>query len=134
MSSNRQATLNYSFDNLSSRQQDQFLEVAPSGTTFSDLPRGDTVEDFVWDIAPGGFFTSSQEVLDALFNGSFFVRILSDNFPEGEIEAFIQRTGSFGGVEISEDVLTEQQVDIDIIRFLNQSTFCLLYTSPSPRD
>lgn len=120
---NTQAFLSYSFDNLSSTQQDQFLELAPSGTTFSDLPRGNVVTDFVFDIAPGGFFTTSQEVLDALFEGNFFVRILSGDFPQGEISAVIQSTNNFGGVEIPDDVLTEQQVDIDIIRFLNQTTF-----------
>ena len=120
---NQQATLNYSFTSLSSRQQDQFLDLAPSGITFADLPAGNEVNDYVWNIEPGGFFTSSQEVLDALFNGNFFVRILSDNFPQGEIVAVIQRTGTFGGVEIPEEVLTPAQVDRDIIRFLNQSTF-----------
>ena len=120
---NQQATLNYSFTNLSSTQQDQFLDLAPSGITFDDLPRGDTVNDYVWEIEPAGIFTTSQEVLDALFSGNFFVRILSENYPQGEIIAFIQRTGSFGGVEIPEQDLTPEQVDRDIIRFLNQSTF-----------
>ncbi len=120
---NQQATLNYRFDNLSSPQQDQFLDLAPSGTTFADLPPGNIANNFVWGITPGGFFSTSQEVLDALFNGNFFVRILSDNFPEGEIIAFIQRAGASGGVEIPDEVLSQQQVDIDIIRFLNQSTF-----------
>jgi len=120
---NRQAVLNYNFQNLSSRQQDQFLDIAPSGNTFSNLPRGAVVDDFVWSIAPGSFFTSSQEVLDALFAGNFFVRILSDDFPEGEIRASIERTTGVGGVEIPEEDLTQAQVDRDIIRFLNQSTF-----------
>ena len=120
---NQQATLNYSFTNLSSTQQDQFLDLAPSGITFADLPRGNTVNDHVWDIEPAGIFTTKQEVLDALFSGSFFVRILSANYPQGEIIAFIQRTDTFGGVEIPEQELTPEQVDRDIIRFLNQSTF-----------
>ena len=119
----RVATLNYSFDNLSSDQQDQFLDVAPSGTTFTDLPRGNTVTDFPIDIAPGGFFSTEQEVLDALLEGSFIVRILSDSFPEGEISAVIQQAGDFSGPEIVEEDLTQEQVDIDIIRFLNQTTF-----------
>lgn len=120
---NQQATLNYIVTNLSSTQQDQFLDLAPSGITFADLPRGATVSDFVWEIEPGGIFTTSQEVLDALFSGNFFVRILSENHPEGEIIAFIQRADTFGGVEIPEQDLTPEQVDRDIIRFLNQSTF-----------
>ena len=120
---NQQAILNYDFENLSSTQQDQFLDLAPSGVTFTDLPRGNAVVDYVWDIEPGGFFTTSQEVVDALFSGNFFVRILSDNFPQGEIVAVIQRAAEFGGVEIPEGELNPEQVDRDIIRFLNQSTF-----------
>lgn len=119
----RVATLNYSFDNLSSGQQDQFLDIAPSGTTFADLPRGNEVVDYQWSIAPGGFFSTNQEVLDAIIDGNFFVRILSDNFPEGEISAVIQSADSSGGEEVPEEELTQQQVDRDIIRFLNQSTF-----------
>ena len=87
------------------------------------MPRGNTVENFILEIRPGGFFTVNQEVLDALFNGNFFVRILSDNFPEGEIIAVIQRFGETNGEEIPEEELTLEQIDRDVIRFLNQSTF-----------
>ena len=120
---NRQATLNYSFENLSSVQQDQFLELSPSGTTIDNLPRGNSVTDLVWDITPAGFFTTSQEVLDALFAGDLYVRILSTDFPQGEIVAFIQRSGGSNGEVIVEEPLTETQVNLDVIRFLNQSTF-----------
>jgi len=120
---NQQAILNYSFENLSSTQQDQFLELAPDGNTILDLPRGNTVSNYVWNIAPGGVLTSKQQVIDELFNGNFFVRILSENFNQGEISAFILRSGVLTGEEIPEEELTSEQVDIDIIRFLNQSTF-----------
>ena len=120
---NRQARLSYSFRDLSSEQQDQFLDLAPGGTTFDDLPRGNSVTDYVWDIVPNGFLTTSQDVLDALIEGNFFVRILSDDFPQGEIAAFILRSDNDGGVEIPEEALTPEQVDVDIVRFLNQATF-----------
>ncbi|MBO1256166.1 DUF1800 family protein [Alteromonas sp. 5E99-2] len=120
---NQTATLNYNFQNLSSKKQDQFLDIAPSGVTYADLPKEDRVENFVFEIRPGGIYTVNQEVLDALFNGNFFVRILSDDFPEGEIIAAIQRFGESKGQEILEEKLTIDQIDRDVIRFLNQSTF-----------
>ena len=120
---NQRGILNYNFNNLSSVQQDQFIDLAPDGTTFIDLPRGNTVSNFIWDISPNGILTTRQEVLDELFNGNFFVRILSENFNQGEIAAFILRAGVLPGVEIPEQALTPEQVNVDIIRFLNQSTF-----------
>ena len=118
---NENATLNYNFSNLSAVQTDQHIHLAPSGTILKDVHASGSVYDFSWDLAPGGIFVTEQAMLDALFNGEFYLNIHTANYPSGEISATMVYDA---GVEPpAETVLTAADVDRDIIRFLTQATF-----------
>ena len=118
---NDNASLNYNFSNLTAVQTDQHIHLAPSGTVIKDVNATGSVYDFAWDLAPGGIFSTEQAMLDALFNGEFYLNIHTANYPAGEISAtFIYDAG----VEPPEQTeLTADDVDRDIIRFLTQATF-----------
>jgi|GEM_PF-411406 len=118
---NENASLNYNFSNLSAEQTDQHIHLAPSGTILKDVHATGSVYDFSWDLAPGGIFVTEQAMLDALFNGEFYLNIHTANYPSGEISATMVYDA---GVEPpAETVLTAADVDRDIIRFLTQATF-----------
>ena len=126
--SNTRAKLSYSFDNLSGGQQGQFIDAASGGSASADLPSGSSVVEYVFDIKPNAALETRQETLDALLRGNLSVRILSAEFPEGEISAVIQRDENsivefIPEADVTQENLSQEQVDIDIIRFLNQSTF-----------
>ena len=76
---------------------------------------------------PGGIFTTKQQMLDALFNGEFYVNVHSADNPGGEIYAHLS-FDAFAEPPIQEE-LTVAGVDYDIVRFLNQATF-----GATPRD
>lgn len=118
---NDNASLNYNFSNLTAVQTDQHIHLAPSGTVIKDVNATGSVYDFEWDLAPGGIFSTEQGMLDALFNGEFYLNIHTATYPAGEISAtFIYDAG----VEPPEQTeLTADDVDRDIIRFLTQATF-----------
>ena len=118
---NEQALLSYEFTGLSSTQTDQHIHLAPSGTVIKDIQATGEVYNYVWDLEPGGPFTSKQQMLDTLFDGLFYLNIHTANYPNGEIYATFQYDED---VEPPEDsLLTEADIDRDIIRFLTQATF-----------
>jgi uncharacterized protein (DUF1800 family) len=123
---NSKGTLTYTYANLGTQRTDQHIHLWPSGTIIHDIKDEDlqssgNVSDYEWNIEPGGIFTNKQQMLDALFNGEFYINIHSAAFPGGEILAHLVFDAS---AEPPEQLpLTEQDVDIDIIRFLTQATF-----------
>ncbi|MBV33669.1 MAG: hypothetical protein CMK36_09590 [Porticoccaceae bacterium] len=132
---NDAGVLNYSFSNLASTRTDQHIHMLPSGTIVRDIEELLLDEDghlssFTWDMAPGGIYTTEQQVLDALFEGKFYINIHTANYPNGEISATLvfdanvnAPTDSGGGELTNYASLTETEVDSDVVRFLNQSTF-----------
>lgn len=113
--------LSYSFANLGSVQTDQHVHLAPSGVKVKEIESSGFLSSYVWDLAPGGIFVNQQQMLDALFNGEFFVNIHTANYPGGEIFATLVYDATVDAPE--ETPLTTEQVDQDILRFLTQSTF-----------
>lgn len=118
---NEQAELNYTFSDLGAIQTDQHIHLAPAGSMIKDIEFTGTVSDYQWDLAPGGIFTTEQQMLDALFEGQFFVNIHTADYQQGEISAAINYDANVEPPE--ETLLTAADVDRDIIRFLNQATF-----------
>lgn len=127
--------LNYNFSNLGSIRTDQHIHMQPSGTIVRDIEESLLDEDghlsaFTWDMAPGGIYTTEQQVLDALFEGKFYINIHTADYPNGEISATLVFDANVnappdlggGGVPITAS-LTKTEADSDVIRFLNQSTF-----------
>jgi hypothetical protein len=89
---NDKGTLTYTYANLGTQRTDQHLHLSPSGTIIHDIKDEDlqssgNVSDYEWDLAPGGIFTTKQQMLDALFNGEFYINVHSADFPGGEIYA-----------------------------------------------
>ncbi len=118
---NEQALLSYEFSGLGSEQTDQHIHLAPSGTMIKDIEHLGALSNYVWDLSPGGPFTSKQQMIDALFEGKFFLNIHTAEYPAGEISATLNFDVS---VEPPSDTtLTIEDIDRDIIRFLNQATF-----------
>lgn len=118
---NQQGLLNYNISNLSTLQTDQHIHLAPSGTVIKDIEEKGNINNYTWDLSPGGIFVTKQQMLDALFNGEFFINIHTANYPHGEISA---QLNFHQNVEPPEQTaLTVDDVDSDIIRFLNQATF-----------
>jgi uncharacterized protein (DUF1800 family) len=114
--------MNYTFSNLTSQQVDQHIHLT-NGPILKDVEFSGPVFEFPWDLslANGAPFNTEQELLDALFEGRVFVNIHTANFPAGEIKAVFVYDSSVTPPPTSE--LTEQEVDLDIVRFLNQATF-----------
>ena len=118
---NERATLSYEFTGLSSEQTDQHIHLAPSGTMIKDIEHMGSVYNYTWDLAPGGPFTSKQQMLDSLFSGAFYLNIHTANYPNGEIFASFTYDENIAPPENS--LLTSEDRERDIIRFLNQATF-----------
>ncbi|MDB4077079.1 DUF1800 family protein [Porticoccaceae bacterium] len=118
---NDSGRLSYSYANLGSVQTDQHVHLAPSGVKVKEIESSGFLSSYVWDLAPGGIFVNEQQMLDALFNGEFFVNIHTANYPGGEIFATLVYDATVEAPE--ETPLTAEQVDQDILRFLTQSTF-----------
>ena len=118
---NDNGLLSYSFSNLGSQQTDQHIHLAPSGTMIKDIETLGNLSNFDWDLAPGGIFRTEQEMLDTLFDGSFYVNIHSANYPSGEISAPLSYQASV--IPETSTELSAEEVDQDILRFLNQATF-----------
>lgn len=123
---NSSGRLTYTYTNLGTQRTDQHMHLWPSGTIVHDIKDEDlesngNVSDYVWDLSPGGVFTNKQQMLDALFNGEFYINVHSADFPNGEISAHL----IYDAVAEPPDQgdLTADEVDADIIRFLNQATF-----------
>lgn len=118
---NNSALITYSFYDLTSTQTDQHIHLFPSGAVIKDIePTGD-VTNYSWNLAPGGIFTTRQQLLDALFDGELYLNIHTSNYPSGEISASFLYQSDVAPPENIE--LTEEEVDRDILRFLSQATF-----------
>ncbi len=118
---NNQAKLSYTFSDLTTIQTDQHIHLAPAGSMIKDIEFTGPQTNYLWDLAPGGIFTTEQQMLDTLFEGKFFVNIHTANYQQGEISAAITYDAN---VEPPVDSpLSEEDVDRDIVRFLNQATF-----------
>ena len=114
--------LNYAFSNLASKQVDQHIHLI-NGPILKDIEFSGSVSDYPWDLslANGAPFQTEQELLDALFQGRVFVNIHTANDPGGEIMVVFAYDSSVTPPPTS--TLTAEEVDLDIIRFLNQATF-----------
>ena len=114
--------MNYTFSNLTSQQVDQHIHLV-DGPVLKDIEFTGPVFEFPWDLSleSGAPFTTEQELLDALFEGRVFVNIHTANYPGGEIKAVFVYDASVPPPPTV--ALSEREVDLDIIRFLNQATF-----------
>ncbi len=119
---NAAGLMNYTFSGLTSQQVDQHIHLT-NGPILRDIEFSGPVFDFPWDLslANGAPFQTDQELLDALFEGRVFVNIHTGNFPGGEIFATFIYDSSVTPPPTTQ--LTEEEVDLDIVRFLNQATF-----------
>jgi len=118
---NEQALITYTFSDLGSEQTDQHIHLAPSGTMIKDIEHLGSITNYVWDLSPGGPFTSKQQMLDTLFEGKFFLNIHTANHPSGEIFATFNYDASI--TPQPNTSLTEKDIDRDINRFLTQASF-----------
>ncbi len=114
--------MNYTFSGLGSQQVDQHIHLT-NGPILKDIEFSGPVFDFPWglSLANGAPFQTEQELLDVLFDGRVFVNIHTANFAGGEIKAVFVYDSSVTPPPTA--VLTEAEVDLDIVRFLNQATF-----------
>lgn len=119
---NAAAMINYSFSGLTSQQVDQHIHLV-NGPVLKDIEFTGPVFDFYWELTleNGAAFSTEQELLDALFEGRVFVNIHTSNYPGGEIRAIFAYGAAVAPPPVT--ALTPQEVDLDIIRFLNQATF-----------
>lgn len=124
---NMSATLSYSFSGLTTEQTDQHIHLSPSGTVLKDVEHFGNVSNYAWDLAPGGPFITRQALLDALFSGEVYINIHTARFPGGEISAFFNFDANIPPP--IQETLTEEDIDLDIIRFLTQATF-----GPTPEN
>jgi len=118
---NEQALLSYQFEGLGSEQTDQHIHLAPSGTMIKDIEHLGGINNYVWNLSPGGPFTTKQKMLDTLFAGKFFINIHTADYPAGEISALLNFDSTVTPPENS--TLTSEDIDRDIIRFLTQATY-----------
>jgi uncharacterized protein (DUF1800 family) len=119
---NAAAMVNYDFFGLTSQQVDQHIHLT-DGPILKDIEFTGPVFDFEWvlSLENGAPFTTEQELLDALFEGRVFVNIHTANYPSGEIAATFAYDSAMPPPPVV--ALTAQEVDLDIVRFLNQATF-----------
>ena len=116
------AEINYTFSGLTSQQVDQHIHLT-NGPILKDIEFSGPVFEFPWTLSleNGAPFTSEQELLDALFEGRIYVNIHTANYAGGEISATFAYDSSISPPIATE--LTAVEVDLDIVRFLNQATF-----------
>ena len=114
--------LNYTFSNLTSQQVDQHIHLT-DGPILKDIEFSGPVTDNPWNLSleNGAPFNTEQEVLDALFQGRIYVNIHTANYAGGEIKAVLVYDAAI--TPPTKAALTVEEVDLDIIRFLNQATF-----------
>jgi uncharacterized protein (DUF1800 family) len=118
-----------SFSGLTSPQVAAHIHVSNpvSGPVVQGLPAGQ-VSDFEWTVRAAQFMTTDQEVLDRLFSGGLYVNVHSVNYPSGEIRGDLILTQGSTSFQVPDappgiSVLTGNDLDRDIIRFLTQATF-----------
>ncbi len=118
---NEQALLSYEFSGLGSEQTDQHIHLAPSGTMIKDIEHIGAMSNYVWDLSPGGPFTSKQQMIDALFEGKFFLNIHTAEYPSGEIFSTLNFDASI--IPPEDTTLSMDDIERDIVRFLSQASF-----------
>ena len=114
--------LNYTFSNLTSQQVDQHIHLT-NGPILKDIEFSGPVFDLPWGLSleNGAPFNNEQDLLDTLFDGRVYVNIHTADHAGGEIKAVLVYDASVAPPPTV--ALTEVEVDLDIVRFLNQSTF-----------
>ncbi len=114
--------LNYTFSGLGSVQVDQHVHLI-NGPILKDIEYTGPVFDFPWDLSleNGAPFNTEQDLLDALFEGRVYVNVHTADNLAGEIIAVFVFDSSV--TPPPSTTLTVDEVDLDIIRFLNQATF-----------
>jgi uncharacterized protein (DUF1800 family) len=114
--------LNYTFSNLTSQQVDQHLHLT-NGPILKDIEFSGPITDYLWDLSleNGAPFSAEQDLLDVLFQGRVFINIHTANHAGGEIKAVFVYDANVTPPPTA--TLTDEEVDLDIVRFLNQATF-----------
>lgn len=128
-------SVNASFNNLSSTQQNNYLKIKnpTTGPEIQFIPKGQ-VTAAAWVIKAIQFLTTDQAMLDALFQGKIYMSISTADFTNGELRGdFALSNGSIspppapaappavGSAQFP--ILTGSNLDRDIVRFLMQATF-----------
>lgn len=132
---NTVGSVNASFNNLSSTQQNNYLKIKnpTTGPEIQFIPKGQ-VTAAAWTIKAIQFLTTDQAMLDALFQGKIYMSISTADFTNGELRGdFALSNGSIspppapaaapaiGSAQFP--ILTGSNLDRDIVRFLMQATF-----------
>lgn len=132
---NTVGSVNATFNNLSSAQQNNYLKIKNpiTGPEVQFIPRGQ-VTGAAWTIKATQFLTTDQAMLDALFQGKIYMSISTADFTDGELRGdFALSSGSIsppptpaappavGSPQFP--ILTGSNLDRDIVRFLMQATF-----------
>lgn len=126
---NQLGLVNLAFDGLSSTQTAVHIHIANpvSGPPVESLELGQVIDHW-WTVRATQFLTTDQEALDALINGRIYVNVHSSNFPAGEIRGDYRQQEGAVEFELPDPplplaVLSQQDLERDISRFLLQSTF-----------
>ncbi|CAN5854785.1 hypothetical protein BH11VER1_BH11VER1_19220 [soil metagenome] len=132
---NTVGSVNATFNNLSSIQQNNYLKIKNpiTGPEIQFIPKGQ-VTGAVWTIKATQFLTTDQAMLNALFQGKMYMSISTADFTNGELRGdFALSIGSIspppapaappavGSAQFP--LLTGSNLDRDIVRFLMQATF-----------
>lgn len=128
---NSYGIVNASFTQLTSVQTAAHIHARRPGNvgnpSIFDLPNG-RVKNRRWQIEAEAHLATDQEVLDALFAGDIYVNAHSTDYPSGEILATLRNTQA--SLEMQPlpapepiEVLTDDALKRDIVRFLTQATF-----------
>lgn len=118
----KSAFINVNFSNLSSAQVVAHLQIG--NDYVYNLPKGQ-VSNAYWSFNPTGKY-STADLISALKSGKIYVSIDTANFPEGELAgSFSLGNGAmvFNPPSVSPSVDLSKLSDIDVSRFLTQSTF-----------
>jgi uncharacterized protein (DUF1800 family) len=126
---NDMGLVNLSFSGLTTPQVAVHIHVVNplSGPDLESLPLGQ-VSGHEWYIRAAQFLVTDQHVLDALYSGKLYVNVHSAQYPTGEIRGDYAFTEGSTELQIPPDpppheILTGEELDRDIVRFLTQSTF-----------
>jgi uncharacterized protein (DUF1800 family) len=128
---NDSARVSVTFSNLSSNQNTTYIRVG-SDLDVKNIPLGQA-SNILWQIRAAHFYTTDQDMLNALANGNCYIDITTDLNVGGEITGIFQSaTGSeapptppappaIGDPEFPD--LAGFDLDRDIHRFMMQATF-----------
>lgn len=123
---NSTGTVTVSFSNLRAPANSAQI-LTPGGATLVSVPPSQ-YGGYAWPIKASQFFTTDQAVLDALLAGEFSFVVFTETSAGGEIGGSLQVTA--GSTEFQAPppaapvaVLTGDELDRDIARFLTQASF-----------